>query len=61
MVQSENLGSTGTSIVSQLLFSLFLEFIMTNLKTCQVFNLENNLTIDIKHADDTTIFSSSYY
>ena len=42
-----------------ILFSLSLEFVMTDMKSlCKEFKLDTNLSYDIGYADDTTIMSS---
>ena len=44
-------------ILSPTLFNLFLEFVMEDLKSLEDFHLNNNLSADIRYADDTTLVS----
>ena len=44
-----------------ILFSLFLEFIMADLKSlCKEFKLDTNLSFDIRYADDITTMSTMF-
>ena len=44
-------------ILSPTLFNIFLEFIMDELKSLKKFQLDKDLSSDIRYADDTTLVS----
>ena len=53
------IGVTQGCLLSSILFILFLEFVMTDLKSlCKKFKLDTNLTFDFRYADDTMIMST---
>ena len=48
-------------LLTPILFSLFLEFVMADVKSlCKKFKLFTNLSFDISYADDTTIMSTEF-
>ena len=56
MIQSGNMSETGLSVM----FNLFLEFV-TDLKSlCKGFQLDTNLSFDIRYADHTTIMFTMF-
>ena len=57
MAKSGNKSDIGlSSLLSPILFSFFLAFDMTDLKSlCKEFKLDNNVSFDIRYADDTTM------
>ena len=53
--------SRDRSLLSPFLFSLFLEFVLADLKSlCKEFKLDTNLSFDIRYANDTTIMSNVF-
>ena len=48
-------------LLSPILFSLFLELVMADMKSlCKEFKLDTNLSFDTRYADDTTIMSTVF-
>ena len=48
-------------LLSPILFRLFVEFVMADLKSfCKEFKLDTKLSSDITHADDTTIMPTVF-
>ena len=47
-------------ILSPMLFNIFLEFIMDELKSLNEFRLKNDMAADIRYADDTTLVSAIF-
>ena len=61
MVQSGNRNEAGLFIITYPVASLFLKFIMADLKSlCKEFKPDTNLGFDIRYADDTTIMSTVF-
>ena len=47
-------------ILSPMLFNIFLEFVMDELKSLNEFRLKNDMAADIRYADDTTLVSAIF-
>ena len=47
-------------ILSPTLFNIFLEFVMEDIASLHGFQLTNNLSTDIRYADDTTLISTIF-